>query len=376
MLIFMLKSQIHKRINFNFDKQKLIFDTSQELFSFAKVDDGTKELLNSLRKNANLNYNKILDLGCGYGAIGIFLKKKFTNSEVLCVDRDSLAVEFTEHNAKLNNVSIDVKSSLDFQEIKYKFSLIITNFPAKLEKSGLEYFISKSSEHLEKDGTLAVVIVKELELPISEILQNENILVSFKQKSKNYSIYHLKFKEKIEATKFSYPDGELNLELGENIYPIHTTSALREFDTPHFITELIIEKIANEKFNKCKQITIINPNQGIIPVAVTHPISRDKIVLASKDLLQLKISSENLKLNDIEYFEEINSDFPQNKGDLLIWSLHDENHKEVLEKLEIYRKNFKKIILGGRLQVINRILQILKLEPKKENRGKYCVVEI
>jgi len=372
----MLPSQIHKRINFNFDKQKLIFDTSQELFSFAKVDDGTKELLNSLRKDSNLNYEKVLDLGCGYGVIGIFLKKKFENSEILCTDRDSLAVEFTQHNAKLNNVSIDVKSSLDFQEIKDKFSLIITNFPAKLEKNGLEYFIAKSSEHLEKDGTLAMVIVKELEDSMDEILKNENILASFKEKSKNYSVFHLKFKEKIEDTKFSYSDGELDLELGENIYPIHTTSALREFDTPHFITELIIEKVLNEKFNRYKQITVINPNQGIIPVAVAHPCLRDKIVLASRDLLQLKISSENLKLNAIGYFEEMNSDFPQNKGDLLIWGLHEENHKEVLEKLGIYRKNFKKIILGGRLQVVNRILQVLKLEPKKEIRGKYCVVEI
>lgn len=372
----MLNSQIHKRINFNFDKQKIIFDTSQELFSFAKIDYGTKELLNSLRKNFNLNYEKILDLGCGYGVVGIFLKKKFTNSEILCTDRDSLAVEFTHHNADLNGVKIDTAHSLDFQEIKNKFSLIITNFPAKLEKNGLEYFIAKSSEHLEKDGTFVVVIVKELENSINEILKNENILVSFKQKSKNYSVYHLSFKNKILSKDLLYSDGELKLELDKHIYTLHTSHALREFDTPHFITQLIMEKIVNEKFNKYKQITILNPNQGIIPVAVAHFYSRDKIVLASRDLLQLKISSENLKLNAIKYSEEINSDIPQNKGDLLIWSLHEENHKEVLEKLEIYKKNFKKIILGGRIQVINRITTSLKIEPKKEIRGKYCVVEL
>jgi len=372
----MLKSQIHKKISFNFDKQKLVFDTSQLLFSFAKVDDGTKELLNSLRKNPNLKYKNILDLGCGYGVIGIFLKNKFLNSEVLCTDKDSLAVDFTKHNANLNKVNIEVKPSLDFKSIHDNFSLIVANFPAKLEKNGLEYFITKSSEYLEKNGTLAIVIVSELENSINEILQNENISVSFKEKNKNYSIYHLNFKEQIKPNDNPYSLNEKFFIFSEAGMNIITSNVLREFDTPHFITKLIVEKILDERFNKYKQITIINPNQGIIPVATTHLYSKDKIVLTSRDLLELEISSENLKLNGIEYFETINSDFPQNKGDLLIWSLHEECHKEVLEKLEVYSKNFKKIIIGGRIQIVNRILQNLKLEPEKEILGKYCVVEI
>jgi 16S rRNA (guanine1207-N2)-methyltransferase len=370
----MLPSQIHKKINFNFDKQKLVFDTSQELFSFAKVDDGTKELLNSLRKNSSLKYEKILDLGCGYGAIGIYLKKKFPNSRVLCTDRDSLAVDFTKHNANLNDVKIDVIPSLDFEEIKEQFSLILTNFPAKLEKEGLEYFIAKSSEYLEKNGTLALVIVKELDSSFVEILGNENIFVSFKEKSKNYSVYHLQFKERLKSNKDPYSQNEIKFEIGENSFLLKTSNALQEYDTPHFITEMVIGKILEEKFSKYKQIAIINPNQGFIPIALVNN-NPSNITLTSRDLLQLSISSKNLRDNSFKHFEIINSDFPQNKGDLLIWSLRDEGHKEVLEKLEVYRKNFKRILLGGRLQVINRVLQNLKLEPKKEIRGKYCVVE-
>jgi 16S rRNA (guanine1207-N2)-methyltransferase len=372
----MLTSQIHKRINFNFDKQKLILDTSQELFSFAKVDEGTKELLNSLRKNQNLNYQKVLDLGCGYGVIGIFIKNKFPQADILCTDRDSLAVEFAEHNAELNSLKINAISSLDFQAIPGKFSLILTNFPAKLEKEGLEYFIARSSEHLEKEGNLILVIVKELNLSMEEIIKNENIKVTFKEKSKNYSVYHLQFTEKMPIPKNPYNLEEkmfIMAALGANML---VSNALQEFDTPHFITQLISEKITLEEFNPYKEITILNPGQGLIPISSAYSCSRNKIILASRDLLQLKISGENLKLNAVNYFEEVNSDFPQNKGDILIWSLHDESTKEILEKLFVFRKNFKKIILGGRIQVINRVLQNLKIEPKKEIRGKYCVVEI
>jgi len=372
----MLSSQIHKRVNFNFDKQKLVFDTSQELFSFAKVDDGTKELLNSLRKNQKLNYEKILDLGCGYGIMGIFLKNKFKDSEVLCTDRDSLAVEFTNHNAELNSVKVEAIPSLDFQEIKAKFSLILTNFPAKLEKEGLEYFIVKSSEYLEKDGTLALVIVKELNIFIEEILKNEEILVTFKDRNKNYSVYHLQFNEKIKTEVKPYSQNEISFKIEENNYTLVTSNALQEFDTPHFITALIIEKILEPKFSFYNRIFILSPGQGFIPLAVAHSCSRGKIILVSRDLLQLKISSENLKLNAVSSFENINLDFPQSKGDLIIWSLRDESVKEILEKIIVFRKNFKKIILGGRIQIINRILQNLKIESKKEIRGKYCVIEL
>jgi len=382
----MLPSQIHKRINFNFDKQKLLFDTSQELFSFAKIDDGTKELLNSLRKNPTLNYKKILDLGCGYGPIGIYLKKKFPKSEILCTDRDSLAVEFTDHNAKLNEVKIEAIPSLDFTEIVNKFSLIVTNFPAKLEKKGLEYFIAKASEYLEKDGTFVVVIVKELENAMGEILsardpssdgKDEKIIISFKEKSKNYSVYHLKFEETISLNPkvHYYLDNETDFDVDGLIYLLHTSNSLQEFDTPHFITKLIMDKLLVQNLRNMN-ITILNPNQGFIPLASIHLGYPEKIILASRDLLQLTLSSENLSMNAFNHFETVNSDFPQNKGDLLIWSLRDEGQKEVLEKLKTYRKNFKKIILGGRLQVINRILQNLKLEPKKEILSKYCVVEI
>lgn len=373
----MLPSQIHKRINFNFEKQKLVFDTSRELFSFAKIDEGTKTLLNSLRKNSGIKYDTVLDLGCGYGPIGIFLKKSLPNSDVLCVDRDSLAVEFAEHNAKLNNVKIQAETSLDFSNISKKFDLIICNFPAKLEKDGLEYFIDKSSEFLNKDGTLALVMVKELEQQIDEILKNDKMVLSFKEKTKGYSVFHLKFRDIIKTNTFTYTQNEISFRIDRNIYPLITTDALQEFDTPHFITELIVDKVLNKNFDSYKNIVIINPGQGFLPIAVAHNCSRDKIILASRDLLQLKISEENLKLNAVNYFENVNSDFPQNNGDLLIWSLHDEDTSEVLDKLKIFRENFKKIIIGGRIQIINRVVGNLNLEVKKESKkGKYSLLVI
>jgi len=353
----MLPSQIHKRINFNFDKQKLIFDTSQELFSFAKIDDGTKELLNSLRKNSSLNYENILDLGCGYGVIGIYLKKRFPKSEVLCTDRDSLAVDFTENNAKLNEVKIEAIPSLDFSNVSGKFSLIVTNFPAKLEKEGLEYFIAQSSEHLEKNGTFALVIVKELEDAITEILKNENIVVSFKEENKNYSIYHLTFKEKITG-KFSYITSRESFNISKKTFCLNTTTALREFDTAHIVTNLILKILENKRFDEA---TIINPNQGLIPIGAKDLCKIRKLNLVSSDMLQLRISSENLLLNGFKDFSLEQKNMSNSKSDLLVWSIYDEDDKTIEAKLKIYIRNFSSILLGGRLPVLKRVVKRMNI---------------
>jgi 16S rRNA (guanine1207-N2)-methyltransferase len=371
----MLQSQIHKRINFNFEKQKLIFDTSMELFSYASIDQGTKEILNSLRKNTNIKYKKILDLGCGYGIIGIFLKSIYSGSEVHCVDRDLLAIEFTKHNAELNKKEINAYDSLGFEalgNIKEKFNLIITNFPAKLEKEGLEQFIFKSSQFLEESGVLAIVVVKELKESIEEILNNENIEIKFKSFSQGYCVYHLQFKKELKSEE-SYTRNEIEFEIEDKIYKIKTANSLREFDNLHFITQLIAEFLPAQK---AKEIFIQEPNNGHLALLVLHFIKPNKINLISKDLLSLKFSKENLEQNKFSNIEVINSDFTQSRGDLLIWSLHDEDDKTISEKLKTYKRNFKKIIIGGRLPVLKRIIKRdnLKIMLETQKNGYVAVV--
>lgn len=375
----MLSSQIHKRINFNFEGQKLIFDTSRLLFSSAQVDEGTKELLNSLRKNKEIHPKKILDLGCGYGTIGIFLKKVFPKSEILCTDRDSLAIEFTEHNAKLNDVKIEAKPSLDFQEIKDKFDFIACNFPAKLEENGLKYFISQSSKHLDKKGILAIVVVKELSENFEKIIQEfnsekEKIKVSFKEKKSSYSIFHISFSQELEISGDPYSLEASSIQFGKKIYSIRTTKALQEFDSLHFNTELILDFLQGLTF---ENVVIINPGQGYTALACTHKKSLEKITLVSRDLLQLKISSDNLKLNALNQVECLNEDLFSGKSDLLIWSIHDEDDQEIIEKIKFYRQNNRNILLAGRKVNLQRILKRLNIKSKQQSeKGKYLCVLI
>ncbi|MEI7690786.1 MAG: hypothetical protein WCI63_04130, partial [bacterium] len=172
-----------------------------------------------------------------------------------------------------------------------------------------------------------------------------------------------------------YYSNEFIYNIDKTSYKIKTSNSLQEFDTPHFITQLLSELIS--KYSEKEKVTIINPNQGFLPLAILNFLSAKEILLSSRDLLSLKICKENLILNNFSDISLDNSDFPQNTGDLLIWSLHDEGTKEILEKLVVFRKNFKKIALGGRIQVINRVLRTARIEPKKIlKQEKYCAVEL
>ncbi len=128
---------------------------------------------------------------------------------------------------------------------------------------------------------------------------------------------------------------------------------------------------------RAKTVSIINPGQGYTSLAVSKFLPVEKMNLVSSDLLQLKISSENLILNGFNNLEVINKDVCEVKSDLLLWSIHDEDDAEISEKLKIYKKNNAQIILAGKKTRLSRVLKYLNIKPKKEDEmWKYVCVLI
>jgi 16S rRNA (guanine1207-N2)-methyltransferase len=78
-----------KEIPFRYKNQQLLFRVSQDLFSSQIIDYGTQRLLRTLN-NEQVHFNKLLDVGCGYGVIGISLKKTNPSAIVHMIDKDML----------------------------------------------------------------------------------------------------------------------------------------------------------------------------------------------------------------------------------------------------------------------------------------------
>ena len=154
----------HKLVTYRAWKHELKFKTSQELFSAFDIDTGTKFLLRTIVEAGYPAPKHILDLGCGYGPLGLTLKSLHPESTVHLTDRDALAVEYARQNASLNNLEADIYGSLGYDDIKhYDFDLIVSNIPGKAGEQVIAYLLREARFYLKPGGVMAVVVVSPLE---------------------------------------------------------------------------------------------------------------------------------------------------------------------------------------------------------------------
>ena len=134
------------------------FNTDNGVFSKGELDFGTELLIKNVLK-FDLS-GKILDLGCGYGPIGIVLKK-IKNVDVVMSDINKRALHLVKMNAKKNNVLVNVIESDGYANITDTFDYVISNPPIRIGKKNLYKLLTDTKDHLKKDGSLIIVVRKE-----------------------------------------------------------------------------------------------------------------------------------------------------------------------------------------------------------------------
>jgi len=134
--------------------------TSSGVFSYKKVDKGTLLLLKYL--HIPLNASDILDMGTGYGIIGIVIATEFPHIQVKMIDINQRAVWIARENLKLNKISNAKVYWGDFydpiKKEKQKFDLVLTNPPLALGHKIIFDFISTTPFYLKTEGYLDIVI--------------------------------------------------------------------------------------------------------------------------------------------------------------------------------------------------------------------------
>ena len=142
-------------------RMSLTFSTTWGLFSPKAIDAGTHLLIEHLDIQEG---DTCLDLGCGYGAIGITLAKYDPTATVYMVDKDFVAVDYAHKNVKQNRLqNCHVLLSNGFSDLPdTQFDLIASNLPANVGKELLQIFLADARHHLKPNGRLYVVTISGL----------------------------------------------------------------------------------------------------------------------------------------------------------------------------------------------------------------------
>ena len=140
------------------NNNKFLFSTDNGVFSKGHLDYGTSLLIKNVLKLPLQGH--VLDLGCGYGVIGIILKKVF-DIDITMIDVNKRAIHLTKMNAKKNNVSIKAIVSDGFENVSDKFDFIISNPPIRVGKKKLYELVMDMKNHLKDNGEIYLVIRKE-----------------------------------------------------------------------------------------------------------------------------------------------------------------------------------------------------------------------
>ncbi len=150
-----------KEISFRFWCFTYTFITDNGVFSKDSVDFGTRVLLDTLCKKGELGEH-ILDVGCGYGVIGITLKKIYPKAQMEMVDVNPRAVLLAKENADKNNIEANIHESDVYESVEGNtFTDIITNPPIRAGKKVIYKIFEEAYDHLATNGNLWVVIRKQ-----------------------------------------------------------------------------------------------------------------------------------------------------------------------------------------------------------------------
>lgn len=138
------------------------FCTTWGIFSPEKLDDGSLMLLDHIDFKTDDNS---IDLGCGYGVLGMTAARECPAGEHLLIDKDFVAVEYAKINCQKNhltNTHVQLSNGFYHVDKTQKFSLVMSNLPAKVGKEQHYLYLLDAYERMEVGGRFYVVTINGL----------------------------------------------------------------------------------------------------------------------------------------------------------------------------------------------------------------------
>lgn len=290
----------HGEVTLAQNRVRLTFRAGEGVFSAASVDVGTRLLLRTLASPDHAERRRILDLGCGYGPLGLALATMAPREVVDLVDRDAVAVGYARLNADLNEIAgVRVEPGLGWGDIPddRTYDLVVSNIPAKVGPAAIESWLLDGRPHLAPGGTLAIVVINRLEDEVDRVLQQAGAEIFLRQANRGHIAIHYGLPGGVERPKptMAVQDrGRAAFSAGKVKWTARTAWGLPEFDSLHHATKLALRVVRDIHRRPSMHVAVIGTGLGHGALAVREAVRPDALHLFDRDLLALRVSAANL----------------------------------------------------------------------------------
>jgi predicted RNA methylase len=349
---------------------RLRFDIPADVFSSFAVDKGTRLLLREISK-ADVKWSKALDLGCGYGPIGLALLASGRAQETWALDRDLLAVAYARRNAELNKLeNFHALAAMAWPgDLAGDFDGVVTNLPAKAGQEVHRHILLGAARHLHESGRVWTVVVNSLVEKIQEILKDSGATDITCIPGREHTVLHYGFTRIPEEVPDPYLRDIATFQWGRVTYQLYCLHGLSEFDTRSWVTDAVLDLVSKRMGGPGKRhLLVVEPGQGHLPLlAWTKMRSLESIELVSRDCIALRASLRNLQAHtkNVDLRAELSTlwrpDRPENdrRSVAVIFASGKEGYDLTLAKLLDLREHF-----GGQVILGCKSAWMQRLEPE------------
>ncbi|MCH4010249.1 class I SAM-dependent methyltransferase [Companilactobacillus sp.] len=159
-----------KTFDFTLKGHNLKFTSDSGVFSRQTIYFGSRVLIEAI-DFSNVPQGDILDVGCGYGPIGLALAKDQTSRQVTMTDVNLRALDLAKKNASANKIeNVNIFESSIYDKIEDKYALIVSNPPIRAGKEVVSGIIAEAADHLLPSGEVWIVIQKKQGAPSAKKL--------------------------------------------------------------------------------------------------------------------------------------------------------------------------------------------------------------
>lgn len=288
----------------------LEFRVSQTLFSSHAIDAGTELLVRAIN-DAGVQFEKVLDLGCGYGPIGIALKALNPGAALHMVDRDALAVRYARENAQLNGIEDALAyPGLGLDDVRDRdFDLVAANIAGKAGERVIASWLRDAPLFLRAGGLVGMVVVSPLEPLVSGVvggLPGAEVVLRRRRAGHTVFLYRVSgAQEGAGGPLDAFGRGDYDrvhgpFKRGRIEYRMNTVFGLPEFDSLSYRSQLLSTFLQDLDRQAGGRALVLNPGQGHVPVILSRALALASIDMVDRDLLALRCSVRNLGLNGFD----------------------------------------------------------------------------